>query len=556
MPDYKRLYSSTYLLKLILPVILFGILAFSVLGNLSFPLLWNDEAETAMFGRLILKFGYPKVHDGKNVLNLSEFGELLIDQKTDSYLAMMWGQYFLAAIGVAWSQLTGDIYLKTALVRLPFALVGIAGIYLMARTLIHVIKKDDGRIRLFMLFILLELISVPLALHLREARYYSLTVFLTAVILCLSSRRSIFMSVGLKLYWLEMTVLLYLIFNTFSPAYWASLLTLVSWVFVRRKIGRSVFLDLVPVGLSLLLVLPTATFFRTFVQFQSIAGTHGIGVIKYVTNIEATVDFFVRYDLLIFYAFLKLILFFSGIYGNTKKKIAVTLVQPRFLSELLFIFLASYTAVIGLIPYYLFERYIIPMQPVLTAAVAIDCYLVYRITRGWFHSQSTGVIFLLILLVVSLGIRGFSNTTEPIKGHIYELTHVYKGPIDDVILYLANRFKNPDKLIIATNYEEHAYIFYLGSKTIIGFVGNNLENDLKENPDIIIPRRNWGHNFKELTWFLSRGQYELISFPYTDLAVNNIPEIRNNIGIFHRYKTEITDSEDEKIKVFVRSGAK
>lgn len=331
---------------------------------------------------------------------------------------------------------------------------------------------------------------------------------------------------------------------------------LVSWAFTRRKVGRSVFLDLVPVGLSLLLVLPTANFFKTIVQFESIAGTHGIGVIKYVANIEAAVHFFGRYDLLIFYAFLKLILFFSGIYGERKKRIDVTLIQPWRLSKFLFISLASYTAVIGLIPYYLFERYIIPMQPILTGAIAIDCYLVYRIIRGRFRSQSIGAIFLLILFVVSLGIRGFSNMTEPIKGHVYELTHVYKGPIDDVILYLANRFENPDQLIIATNYEEHAYMFYLGSKTIIGFVGNNLENDLKENPDVIIPRRNSGRNFKALAWFLSRGQYQLIPFPYRDLPVNNIPEIRNNIGIFHRYKTEITDWEDEKIEVFIRRDAR
>lgn len=555
MPDYKRLYSPAYLFKLILPVVLFGVLIFSVLGNLSFPLLWNDEAETAMFGRQIIKFGYPKVHDGKNVLNLSEFGKLLIDQKTDSYLAMMWGQYFLAVIGVAWSQLTRDIYLKTALIRLPFALTGIAGICLIARTLTQAIKRGNDRIRIFTLFILLELISIPLALHLREARYYSLTVFLTAAILYLFSRRDIFMSVGLKRYWFEMTILLYLIFNTFSPAYWASLLTLVSWAFVKRKTGGPVLLDLVPVGLSLLSVFPTANFFRTFVQFQSIAGTHGLGILKYLDNIAAIIRFFVQYDLLIFYAVLKLILFLK-IYGEKNRKITSDLIQPWRLSEFLFISLASYAAVIGLIPYYLFERYIIPMQPVLTAAIAIDCYLVYRIISGRFRSQITGVIFLLILLVVSLGIRGFSNTMEPIKGHIYELTHVYKGPIDDVILYLANRFENPDKLIIATNYEEHAYMFYLGSKTIIGFVGNNLENDLKENPDVIIPRKNWGHNFKPLTWFLSREKYDLISFPYTDLAVNNIPEIRHNIGIFHRYKTEITDSEDEKIKIFVRHGAR
>jgi hypothetical protein len=39
-----------------------------VLKHLSYPLLWNDEAETAMYAERILEFGYPKVHDGRNVV--------------------------------------------------------------------------------------------------------------------------------------------------------------------------------------------------------------------------------------------------------------------------------------------------------------------------------------------------------------------------------------------------------------------------------------------------------------------------------------------------------
>ena len=37
-------------------------LALLLFAGLAHPLFWADEAETAMFGRRIIEFGYPKVH--------------------------------------------------------------------------------------------------------------------------------------------------------------------------------------------------------------------------------------------------------------------------------------------------------------------------------------------------------------------------------------------------------------------------------------------------------------------------------------------------------------
>src|SRR5262245_11879089 len=45
-----------------------ALFAWSVLAGLGAPLLWQDEAETAVFGRTVLEFGFPKVHVGRNVL--------------------------------------------------------------------------------------------------------------------------------------------------------------------------------------------------------------------------------------------------------------------------------------------------------------------------------------------------------------------------------------------------------------------------------------------------------------------------------------------------------
>ena len=40
----------------------------SLFKNISYPLFWADESMTVMGGVRVLDFGYPKVHDGKNVL--------------------------------------------------------------------------------------------------------------------------------------------------------------------------------------------------------------------------------------------------------------------------------------------------------------------------------------------------------------------------------------------------------------------------------------------------------------------------------------------------------
>ena len=55
-------------LAIFILVVLFSL---SLFKNISYPLLWNDEAEGAMTGRRVLEYGYPKVHDGKNTVFLS-----------------------------------------------------------------------------------------------------------------------------------------------------------------------------------------------------------------------------------------------------------------------------------------------------------------------------------------------------------------------------------------------------------------------------------------------------------------------------------------------------
>ena len=135
-------------------------------------------------------------------------------------------------------------------------------------------------------------------------------------------------------------------------------------------------------------------------------------------------------------------------------------------------------------------------------------------------------------------------------GHLYEITHQYRGPLDFVIPYIIREYKNTEDLVIATNYEEGAYIYYLGSKTILGYTGANLEEDIKLTPDIIIFRRRFAYtNDPKIFDGLAGkgGEYMKVSFPVFDYNVNNIPEPG-----WHLFATPAQTTEENRLNIYVR----
>ena len=45
-----------------------ALVGIALFRHLSYPLLWADEAETALFAERVLEHGYPKVHGPRNVV--------------------------------------------------------------------------------------------------------------------------------------------------------------------------------------------------------------------------------------------------------------------------------------------------------------------------------------------------------------------------------------------------------------------------------------------------------------------------------------------------------
>ena len=219
------LIKDSFTKKIVLLVLLIAsILIYLVLlfWNIPYPLLWADEGMTTMHAERVLQFGYPKISDGKNVLYDLEHPDLNLgrDKKTDAFVGGTgWLHYYFAAPFVSIANGYTDFYTKTTILRTAFAIIGTFGLMLFILSLLPLFKNYSQKLTFSIIFIIICIFSVPLLLHLREVRYYSLTIFLYGAILFIFSYHRIYGRFNKYIYLLALTILLLLNFFSFSPAY-------------------------------------------------------------------------------------------------------------------------------------------------------------------------------------------------------------------------------------------------------------------------------------------------------------------------------------------------
>lgn len=150
----------------------FLLLAATYLYRLDTPILWNDEADTAVFARNVLQTGIPTAFDGRNVstdgdcFNLSR-GRLL--QKLHPWL-----QYYVAAASLF---LLGH---TTFAARALCALLGAVTVFPLEATLRH-------RTPAPLLLSLLLLLHPQVVLFQRQCRYFPLLILLATIALYLAA---------------------------------------------------------------------------------------------------------------------------------------------------------------------------------------------------------------------------------------------------------------------------------------------------------------------------------------------------------------------------------
>ena len=227
--------------------------------------------------------------------------------------------------------------------------------------------------------------------------------------------------------------------------------------------------------------------------------------------------------------------------------------RPKVLFSLfLTIFFIVYFFTVCRLPSFPYTRYYIPLQPILAVIIILDLAVVGSFLSPH-RSAAMGYARTFLGLIVAgfIMINVISNS-DYLKGHLYEMSNQYRGPLDYIIPFIREKFVNTGDLVIATNYEETSFMYYLNAKVIVGYVGNNLEEDARMQPDIIVYRKLWGNFEPIFTNYLQQAAYERITFPVFDYTVNNIPELHFRLPIQHQFQTLETADERAKTDIYVR----
>jgi hypothetical protein len=204
-----------------------------------------------------------------------------------------------------------------------------------------------------------------------------------------------------------------------------------------------------------------------------------------------------------------------------------------------------------------FERYFVVLSPAVTLVFLLDAFALFgELPRLCSEKRAriaamAVVAAALVLVAVSAALRG-----PELRGRLYEISVPYRGPVDFAIEHLRSTYPDPASLVIATNYAAHTYMYYLGSRVIVGLSLNNIRRERALEPDVVIPRRRWPPGQDELRRFLARGEFREIRLPVEDRHFNNIPAVTRTRAIPdpHRFRTPHTSDPTEQLRIFERIG--
>ena len=553
-----KLKAAKIILLMTLGIIL-SIFIFSLFKNIQYPLLWNDETETAMYAKRILHYGYPKIHDGKNIVWLSEPPDksIGINKRMDSCSALLWGQYYFAAIGEFFAEMTDDIYFKTALMRIPFALAGLAGLFIMALSISGLFGKDAlSELTFLNIFFSFAILSIPLTLHLREVRHPALVTFLSACIIHTYFYYRYYGKIKFAQYFIMLALLLFLLYHVLHVVcfiFFAAIGLYECAALLKEKDIKSFRRNIAPLFAAFILVIPFFLFCQTFALGRAHRALYHINDMSlWNRHILGFFHIFQKYEFIYPVLAAKAIFFcIFAYFSNRRVSLGSAVRQKMRVSNFLSFLVIIYGFIVTFFPnQIIFERYYIVLHPIMIIILLLDLFGTFALLSHapYASIRIWGKALCAAMLLLTLVING-QEIKARVKGHVYELLHQYIGPLDLAIPFIKSHYKNPESLVIATNYEELAYMYYLGSKTIVGFVGNNLDEDLKMRPDIIIFRKRATYvNPAVFNQFFLKDRYASFFFPLIDYPVNNIPETA-----YHLYKTLLCDDEKKCVSILIRS---
>jgi len=534
--------------------------AFLQLGALGHPLFWQDEGETAMFGQRVLEYGYPKVHaDGNVVYGSGGPLALAVDEDHDAYRGSFWGQYYLAAFGVWLAGEQEDPHAHTRWVRLPFALVGMLGLALLFLSVRPLLAARTGSAwAAAVIFGGFLCLSTSLILHLREVRYYAPALALLAGLVWLEMRRPPGREAGGGGRALTAGFLLVLLFNFFHPAAFAvaGWLTLEWLIWARGSDGPMGprFRRAWPLWLALCLfagaALGLAQVFEVATFSRVLAERWSLGPELYAENLVALGRYLLRYEFLAPLLVAEMALFLGR--GSRRSEDRALLRGRASLLRLALVF-----GLVGAANPIFFERYFVPLGPILALALVLDLELLWRSlwVRAPRPNRRTPQVFVLacgVALALLVTLRA-----EELGGRVMEIVRPVRGPVDAAIEFIQESHSEPEKLLIATNYEAEPFMYYLGSRVVGRFHGGTPESDAaeaSEKPDLVIPRSAQPRSLGAVRRYLLGGSFERHELAVADVAYNNIPELSRGrvLSTTHRFVTPEPGRDGPPLSIYER----
>jgi hypothetical protein len=542
-----------------LSVLLFAIFSFSVFKHISYPLFWQDEASTAVGAQRVAEYGFPKVHGEKNIYNDTGLDSCMVNKRDALVGAANWGHFYFGLIGHKLAGHTDDLYAKTGLFRTPFAVLGIMGLVLWVFFMMRFCPDKFSKHLFVALFIFFSLLSVSLTMLLREARYYSIIIFCTALVMGLYATYRFYKPFNKIVFVGVEALALFIIFVSASPVYIISLTTLglselVIFISIYRKSNfakatKHALPLIILAAASLLSIWPMIIEYNYFEVLKSVDKTVIVVTFEvYKEHISTFFGYFKNYGFLWLAIAMKVL-----VLCNTKKlKVQRTTLYKT--SLFLTLFFVVTMLLVARMPQWMYTRYFVCLLPAVPVVMIFDAFMLWHCYATRKQKALDYKVVLPGIVFVALFFSSFINILPQLKGHVYEMTHQYKGPLDYTIPYIKENFPRADTLIIAANYEEHAYMYYLDSKVIVGYVGNNIEEDARLTPDIIAYRKPWRNFVNVFNNYLQKAAYEPVMFPVADGLVNNIPELNLVPALNHKFKTVHTENPQEATYLYIKLG--
>lgn len=504
-------------------ILLFSFFVFKNLGN---AYLWQDEGKAAFLAKTISIDGYPKAYDGKNFIRVEESTD---SSRIDNYAWRYhpWLQYYLIFFSF---KITGIENAFTA--RLPFAIFGILSLLIFIKLSNNLFKDKI----ITAIGTILFTFSIPLLLHIRHARWYSLAIFFSLVIVYYYQK--IFLRSEKKHYGILFGIANALLFHSnyliFFLLFLVLFLHFIILIIIDKKILKKIFWKNIIFGLFLcfLLTLP----FYLYVNI-----TDRLKFMN-ITNILKIMYYLKAYNLILYDYFLSVYVFAIGIIcwfiTKTKQYGIRNLINKPFkdlffelnIRSISLLFLITFAPIIPLVfarDFYF--RYIIWMMPfaLLLIAIVLKSILKFNLILGL-----SLIIYSAFYAPYNINCWKLIHNYE-FKNFIYEIFHDYDGPIEGIVKYL-NENGNKNQ-VVAINYDDPSIMFYTGIKVIVGSSGFVFNPDGKEIiPDWVIPRRVHfkGRKEKMLEEYLEKYNYKKILINYPNI----IYEYRED-PYQHNYRT-------------------